>query len=397
MKKFIRTISLLFLAIFFAVSCETENNDIEQEITTQAIPERIITKLKKAGFYTEYGLSKHKNGYIVETDIFLTEVQIDELLKDIEPGTETINSKQYRTNNLVDINGGSRTLNVFFDPSFDRYMQNSFDTALRRYNVLDLRLKFKRTKNRNTNDIRILLGDFSNPNTLGRSAGFPSGGNPAKTITLNRSFFDSGTNQRDAITVITHEIGHAIGFRHTDFKNRAFSCGGRFNNEGSTVYGANHIPGTPLGPDPNSWMLACSNNTDRPFTPADKTALFVLYGKIKLDRTKGEIRAHPGTQIDLSYRGSIGTICSTRQESLFFSISGGPNIIYDDLSWATYSPYSNLSTVDSGSMVFTMPASGVVKINASLTTVGCSTASITINGDQRISLGYGFGGKTKFP
>ena len=77
---------------------------------------------------------------------------------------------------------------------------------------------------------------------------------------------------------MAHEIGHAIGFRHTDYMNRSYSCGGSPVNEGSAGVGAIHVPGTPTGPDPNSWMLSCiGSGQNRPFNANDRTALNYLY------------------------------------------------------------------------------------------------------------------------
>ncbi|SIT94188.1 Dual-action HEIGH metallo-peptidase, partial [Pontibacter indicus] len=42
--------------------------------------------------------------------------------------------------------------------------------------------------------------------------------------------------------------------------------------------GAVHIPGTPTGADPNSWMLACiGTGVNRYFNSNDRTALRYLY------------------------------------------------------------------------------------------------------------------------
>jgi hypothetical protein len=61
--------------------------------------------------------------------------------------------------------------------------------------------------------------------------------------------------------------------------NRTFSCGVG-GDEGTTNVGANHIPGTPMAPEANSWMRACSNNTNRPFTAFDVTALTTVYPRL---------------------------------------------------------------------------------------------------------------------
>ena len=82
-------------------------------------------------------------------------------------------------------------------------------------------------------------------------------------------------------TIMAHEMGHCIGFRHTDFYDRSISCGGGLSNEGDAGIGANHIPGTPnvgeVSASRRSWMLACTDGSNRPFNNDDKTALSYLY------------------------------------------------------------------------------------------------------------------------
>ncbi|MES1160442.1 MAG: M57 family metalloprotease, partial [Bacteroidota bacterium] len=114
--------------------------------------------------------------------------------------------------------------------------------------------------------------------TLG-SSGFPSGGNPYNSIMMNTNAQAYGSNPNVLYvgSVIQHEMGHCIGFRHTDYMNRAYSCGGSAVNEGASNVGAILIPGTPSGPDANSWMLACSNGGNRTFNANDIIALNYLY------------------------------------------------------------------------------------------------------------------------
>ncbi|MBC7921020.1 MAG: hypothetical protein H7Z75_07990 [Ferruginibacter sp.] len=280
MKKPVGCLSIVLTALLAA--CQPEPVELPKKMN---VPATVMAKLRAAGFDTSEGFSKYKGGYLVEYDIFLTEAQIDELTNPVPRGRDQgARVEHYRTNNLV--TGTPRVLRVYLDAGFDQYLQNAFDAALRRYNALSLGLSFQRATGSSAADIRI-FSFYERSSILGYSAGFPSGGNPASPIQLNTYYYNSASRRADAATVIAHEIGHAIGFRHTDFMNRAFSCrtGG---NEGDANVGAVLIPGTPTAPSAGSWMLACSNNTDRPFTPQDNLALTNTYPRNRSILSAGE-------------------------------------------------------------------------------------------------------------
>ncbi|MCW3463986.1 M57 family metalloprotease [Chitinophaga nivalis] len=264
MRKIVPYLCLLLLAFLFA--CKKE----DKQTAASPVPEEISAKLKTAGFDISEGLSKYKDGYLVEYDIFLTADQINTLAAektDKKPQVE-----HYTTNNLV---SSPRTLRIYMDAGFDAYMQSSFDQALGRYNAQHLGLSFQRAASSGAADISI-FSFYEVSNVLGYSAGFPVGGNPASPIRLNTYYYNNSSHRADALTVIAHEIGHAIGYRHTDYMNRAFSCGSG-GSEGDAGVGANPVLGTPTAPSAGSWMLACSSNTDRPFTFYDRIALVTTY------------------------------------------------------------------------------------------------------------------------
>jgi hypothetical protein len=112
----------------------------------------------------------------------------------------------------------------------------------------------------------------------GGSAGFPSGGLPFNTINIG-SGLNSGTFSVDTVEhVMTHELGHCIGFRHSDWFNRSISCGSG-GTEGAGTVGAIHISGTPTGATVGgSLMNSCFRNSESgEFTSSDLTAVNTLY------------------------------------------------------------------------------------------------------------------------
>lgn len=293
--------STKFLIIVFGILLLFNTSCRKTELIPQNdtnISKSIEQKLKAAGFDLSQGFSKYKNGYIVEKDIFLTEEQINKLgssskveipVNTLVSGTKIGSQSKdptshYFTNYGVSLATTRRTINIYMGPVFGTYMQNSLDAAIARYNELELSLIFSRATSSTSADI-VISDVYINPavdpnNAYLMLAGFPSGGNPYHQIFINTYYYNSSYNMPDAISTIAHEIGHTIGFRHSDYMNRAFSCGTvkPDNNEGSAGgAGANHIIGTPSGESPNSWMLACSDYTDRPFTNSDVMALKQKY------------------------------------------------------------------------------------------------------------------------
>ncbi|NER12322.1 protease B [Leptobacterium flavescens] len=265
------------MSITMFISCTNDSADNE------AVNEEVAAELRALGFNTDDLIAttmRGEEGYLVERDIFLTDEDIANLAprRSVDNGNE-VNTEHYRTNNIVST---PRVLNIYFDDGFTRSdVQAAFDEALDRFNALNLDLTFQRA-NAPGADIDILaerLGRVRGNIILGQSAGFPdAAGNPATPIILNSAVYNPrrGGVPADVVTVIAHEIGHAIGFRHTDFFDRSFSCG-QGGDEGDAGVGAIFIPGTPAGPENGSWMLACSSGTDRPFTSGDQTALTTVY------------------------------------------------------------------------------------------------------------------------
>lgn len=270
MKRITTSLIVTLSAVLLLIACKKEANEA-QPTQQNEISQDVLSQIKALGFGTS-SVQRVEDGYLVEGDIVLTEEQLEN--KPIQQLLRVGDEEQYRTTNLI--TGLPRTITVRVStalPNYTAYV-TATDAAISRYNVLNLRIKFARV----TSGGQIVL----NPAPAGAgyyaSAGFPTAaGNPYSQILINNPVLGPCA----AVTktsVIAHEMGHCIGMRHTDYMNRSFSCGGAAVNEGAAGVGAIHIPGTPVGPDPNSWMLACIPcGANRPFNTNDKNALNYLY------------------------------------------------------------------------------------------------------------------------
>ncbi|NVO83282.1 M57 family metalloprotease [Hymenobacter terrestris] len=234
------------------------------------VSEETISQIKALGF-TSTGALKVEGGVLVEGDIVLTNEMLASAPEQnmLRVGQD----EQYRTNNLVSV-GTGRTIRVAITTSLPSAYVTATDEAIRRFNAQNLRIKFLRV----SSSYNILLSKAPAGSSYLASAGFPTNGNPFNSVQVNSDAIGTANASTYIATILAHEIGHCIGFRHTDYMSRQYSCGGAAVNEGASTVGAVYIPGTPSGPDPSSWMLACiGSGGNRPFNANDVTALNYVY------------------------------------------------------------------------------------------------------------------------
>ncbi len=272
MKHMLKTLLCIFTCTLLLISCTKESkSDVEQQA---GIPTEILSRIKSEGFST-YDIKKLKDGYVVEGDIFLP----DEWFKqkgDVKK-LRIAEAEQYKTYNLIAVNG-NRQITVSAEGLPLLFVQ-AVDEAIARYNALGMNLTFSRVGA--NGEIRII--DQWLDGWLGIS-GFPTAdGNPFNLIRISVDAIGNFAPQGYIAAVISHEMGHCIGLRHTDYFNRNTSCNPVSQpNEGENAEGAINIPGTPTAADLNSFMLACFiQNVDRPFTANDVVALRYLYGGVQ--------------------------------------------------------------------------------------------------------------------
>lgn len=261
------------------VSCKKTNNDV---LDAGGLSSQETALVVAAGFNGNWAEKKADGNFLIEGDILLSPAQLQEMTG-AGSAHELIvaNEEHYRTTNVVSTpSSGQRTITVRLGSGFPSHYSTGLDQALARYNNLNLKIRFQRVSSGGNIVISgANLGTSGGGCILGQASGFPSSnGNPSSGFTLSTSScatsYLSTANKADE--VMAHEIGHCIGFRHTDYMNRS-SCG-QNSNEGSAGVGAVHISGTPttVTGSYNSWMMACTNNSPT-FSSSDGTALNYVY------------------------------------------------------------------------------------------------------------------------
>ena len=212
----------------------------------------------------------------IGSDINFTRRELNKLI-DASSGI----MKQYRTFNLVA--ESNQTINILGYTGGSQALSSKARTALTRAvanynNISNMTLDFNLTFGTNFQAADMVVYDntVNNPGGTGGVAGFPnSNGQPNKFVQIyGIEQFSTNVNEH----VITHEVGHSIGFRHSDWFDRLSCPSSSQGNEGTGSDGAINVPGTPTGRDLTSVMQVCfSTSVSGNFNNNDITALEFMY------------------------------------------------------------------------------------------------------------------------
>lgn len=337
LNKHICTHLFIFLT-FASFSCRQEkldvfNKDSDEISKNQEIA--LIEYIKSLGF-KDQDIQSVGNNIIVEGDIvFPKNMNIP------ESGSAKINQYYGGNAHLVDYPYRDN-VRVKIDPSMVSgvNMTPEINAAIAQWNgIANSRIRFNLVA---SGSYDILIKDASlGTGTCGQAL-LPSGGLPGYLVEIHKSYIASNSFDQRQRT-IAHELGHCIGFDHT-------------NNPLLTSLNVPNAGGT------DSFSLMNGNQCGIGATvlsDKDKYATFNLYPSVAVNDKisydfyssgsgSGTIKARPGSLVTLSFSayGPAGT-------SLVFNLSGAP------LSGGnTVSLTSGYTT-----RTFTMPTSGYVDWN----------------------------------
>lgn len=207
MKKSIYFFLLLLTIGLF--SCKKENN-VVQELDTFTPDNEIRNFLIESYEFLPSSITESKTGFIVEGDVYFAKKDFWERYG---PPKNT-SLRHYKSQYKVTLT------TVYVDVStLPTAWKTAFRSAITQWNGLKLRVKFSEVSGYcPANGITVQYASLGSntSNVFAQAGGFPtSTGNPASLITVNSSCTVSMSSSQKLKTAV-HELGHAIGFMHTD-------------------------------------------------------------------------------------------------------------------------------------------------------------------------------------
>jgi len=219
---------------------------------------------------------KDKGDYfLVEGDIMILKSQLRRTGK-ISPGIVHVPGGpmfQTTTNNLVNP-GRTEYMNVDLSElaSLPEWAAAARDAMNQWNSIVGSRLRF--TESAGPVHVRFYTyHDQSGDETYTAArATFPSGGNPGSSVNINLGFY-TYLPPSAKVFLLVHELGHTVGFRHTNWSNNPCVPG----SEGVGSDGANQVSGTPPE-DGSSVMNGCTAGQEwNGFSFYDRVASRVRY------------------------------------------------------------------------------------------------------------------------
>lgn len=256
----------IILSTFLFASCKRE----AEVYTPQSNEKAIKLAVLKDGFDTT-GMKDLGKYMLVEGDILLPKTS----LLSITP------RQAYQDNNSLVTRTKQKNITIRIDDSVPTDggrldWRNEVSQAIAEYNNLSTNLQLSLVTTP-TADIAIRVGTedptfnlYMGTGTIA-AAGLPSNGNPFHSIIINSDYINLPSSSTKKYNLV-HEIGHCIGFRHTNWQVRSES----------PALGIGNSPNTGNNPDPSSvFNGGTALYSWNGFSNWDQDAINTLYPKFR--------------------------------------------------------------------------------------------------------------------
>lgn len=249
MRELKANATLFLAAILLLIASCSKKSAAPEDPASPENTEEIISYFASQGFDKQQ-IVFDNDRVIVEKDIILSMPELQQRIADWKAA-----QTEQRRHNYIVSNSYNSNITIYIDPAVPANWRTAIQGAVINWNAVpSSRLGMSIVSSQSGAHCRVFMG-FESANWIARAYLPSSSGRPGVSVEINSNFNNLAANQK--LFAITHELGHTIGFHHT--------------NQTSGI----QIAGTPTA-DPNSVM----NSFVLPwngFTSADVLATQILY------------------------------------------------------------------------------------------------------------------------
>jgi hypothetical protein len=242
-KKNLLYAFLAFITLLSFNSCKKSQNDLTS-LNKEKTSTSVLAYIKSLG-YRDSEIKDVGNDYQVDEDILFSKNAVIDSLKS---STSKLKVDQYGYQNYLGLDASNVIVRV--DGAMNNYL-SEISYAMAQWNsVSNCRVKFSFYTGTGSTSIAIVAAT-GNLQTCG-AAYYPRNGRPGELIRIDINAF-AGYSAVQRERTIAHELGHAIGLAHTNWRSLGEPSSGAepLNN---TRFSMTHILGTPVGDDYVSLM-----------------------------------------------------------------------------------------------------------------------------------------------
>jgi len=227
-KTKLSALLLMLFSVALMFGCSDEfSSEVEEPKVDPSDP--VVQQMLEDGFAME-DIEAYDDYYVAEGDIVF--YKEEPVFDDDAPE----NGRTEQARSTYTVAPAYRNIRVYLDQgSFSSLnLNDAVNTSIAAFNAVGTEITFSRVYSQSQANIVIKRNNNIGASVCGR-AGFPfSNGRPFNNVDISETtLINYGlTSQAQLRLLVAHEIGHCIGFRHTNWQSRGEST-------------AIHIPGTP--------------------------------------------------------------------------------------------------------------------------------------------------------